>query len=525
MRAATDTRIQRDGHGMSDTVRPRLLVFVVAYCAEKTLDKVLGQIPQALSEDNEVEILVIDDGSHDNTFLVGMDASGRANTPFKITVLYNPVNQGYGGNQKIGFHYAIECGFDFVALLHGDGQYAPGMLPALVEPLRCGEADVVFGSRMMEPRNALTGGMPLYKFVGNRILTRLQNWLLKTSLSEFHSGYRVYSVAALQAIPFERNSNVFHFDTEIIIQLVFARKRIKEIAIATYYGDEICYVDGMKYAKDVLKATLQAKLQGVNLFYDRRFDCAPSDDAEKYPTKLAFDSTHSRVRELVPPQARVLDLGSGSGAVGAALKQKGCYVVGCDVAASEPVRGYDRFVPVNFDEGLPDFGDETFDWILLLDVIEHLRKPEDFLDELRVFAARSPDTQVIMTTANIGFILMRLSLLLGRFEYGKRGILDMTHTRLLTLATFRRMLAASGFDIMRQEGVIMPVPFVLGPSLLARSLMMTNRLLAGVWPAMFGFQLLVVAKARPTLHALLEAAEISAAKKSKVLSEKRASAA
>ena len=115
--------------------------------------------------------------------------------PFKITVLYNPVNQGYGGNQKIGYHYAIERGFDFVALLHGDGQYAPEFLPALIEPLLKGEADAVFGSRMMNKRDALKGGMPLYKFVGNRILTSIQNRVLGANLTEFHSGYRVYSVA------------------------------------------------------------------------------------------------------------------------------------------------------------------------------------------------------------------------------------------------------------------------------------------------------------------------------------------
>jgi glycosyltransferase involved in cell wall biosynthesis len=124
-------------------------------------------------------------------------------------VLYNPVNQGYGGNQKIGYHYAIENGFDFVALLHGDGQYAPEMLGALTEPLRQGEADAVFGSRMLVRGDALKGGMPLYKFLGNRILTSVQNRLLGTKLSEFHSGYRVYRVSAIKALPFDRNSNVF----------------------------------------------------------------------------------------------------------------------------------------------------------------------------------------------------------------------------------------------------------------------------------------------------------------------------
>ena len=104
--------------------------------------------------------------------------------------------------------------YDFVALIHGDGQYAPECLPALLEPLRNGEAAAVFGSRMLNPSDALRGGMPRYKFIGNRILTWIENKLLHAHLSEFHSGYRIYSTRALAAIPFSRNSNDFHFDTE-----------------------------------------------------------------------------------------------------------------------------------------------------------------------------------------------------------------------------------------------------------------------------------------------------------------------
>src|ERR1700741_1934531 len=130
---------------------PRLLIFIVAYHAETTIEKVLRRIPTSLANDYDVEILIIDDASQDATFAVGIEARRTLCSPFKLTILYNPVNQGYGGNQKIGYHYAIQNAFDFVALLHGDGQYAPGMLGTLTEPLRRGEADAVFGSRMLVP--------------------------------------------------------------------------------------------------------------------------------------------------------------------------------------------------------------------------------------------------------------------------------------------------------------------------------------------------------------------------------------
>ena len=128
---------------------------------------------------------------------------------------------------------------------------------------------------MLTRMGALRGGMPLYKFVGNKILTGVENAVLGTRLSEFHSGYRLYSVEALKAVPFDRNSNGFHFDTEIIIQMVAAERAIIELPIPTYYGDEICHVNGLKYAADVIKAVFKFRLQQMSLFYDVRYDCAP----------------------------------------------------------------------------------------------------------------------------------------------------------------------------------------------------------------------------------------------------------
>ena len=180
--------------------RLRLLVFVVAYYAEDTLTRVLERIPRAIFDEYDCEVLVVDDASDDRTDEMGR-AYRQAHPEIAMTVLRNEFNQGYGGNQKVGYAYAIREGFDFVAMLHGDGQYAPEELPNLIAPLRDGIADAVFGSRMMSRLGALRGGMPLYKFVGNRILSWMENRLLGTRLNEFHSGYRVYAVPALKRIP------------------------------------------------------------------------------------------------------------------------------------------------------------------------------------------------------------------------------------------------------------------------------------------------------------------------------------
>src|SRR3954468_20224829 len=295
----------------------RILIFVVAYNAEKTIDSVLDRIPKELRTRN-VEVLIIDDSSKDRTFQTGLKREDRSGD-FRVTMLRTPVNQGYGGNQKLGYHYAIENGFDVVALLHGAGQYAPEKLPTLIEPVLTDDADVVFGSRMINKQDALSGGMPLYKWVGNQVLTTFQNWMLGTELSEFHSGYRLYSTAALARIPFEKNTNDFHFDTEIIIQFVLAKLRIAELPIPTFYGDEICHVDGLKYAWDVCKATVKARLCGVHLFYDRKFDVNPGE--LPHSDKLDFPSSQAFAIEACPARSRVLQLGLGHANVAAELER------------------------------------------------------------------------------------------------------------------------------------------------------------------------------------------------------------
>jgi glycosyltransferase involved in cell wall biosynthesis len=497
--------------------KKRVLIFIVAYHAETTIADVLRRIPASLGERYDVDVLIIDDSSRDQTFAKSHEISKQDGIPFSVRVLFNPVNQGYGGNQKIGYRYAIERGYDYVALLHGDGQYAPECLPDLLGAFDHGRPAAVFGSRMLTKSGALNGGMPLYKFVGNKILTWTQNKLLRSQLSEFHSGYRIYSTEALSSVPFERNSNDFHFDTEIIIQLMFfAKREIRELPIPTYYGDEICRVNGISYAMNVVVATLKARLQDVGIFYDRRYDCAPVM-LEHYTPKFEYPSTHSYALSLVPPNSRVLDLGCAGGYMAAALmKMKGCYATGVDAFPLEGVR-LDRFYLRDLNEGLEGLPMADQDVILMLDVIEHLASPERFLDQLHEALAKKPGTPVIISTANIGFIIPRLMLLLGQFNYGKRGILDVTHTRLFTFSSFKRCLEQCGFDVVEMRAVPGPFPLALGDNSISRLLLSINKLLIKVSRGMFGYQIFAQIKPRPTVAYLLEAAHEESDRKVRAL--------
>lgn len=484
--------------------KPRVLVFIVAYNAEKTIARVIRRIPASQLENYEIEVLIIDDASHDETFEKSYETSKRP-LPFPVRALFNPVNQGYGGNQKIGYHYAIEHGYDFVALLHGDGQYAPECLPDLLEPLRSGDADAVFGSRMLTGKGALRGGMPLYKFAGNKILTWIENRLLKANLSEFHSGYRIYSTRALRCIPFDCNANGFHFDTEIIIQLLIARRRIVEKPIPTYYGDEICHVNGIRYAFDVLLAATKASLQGLGILYDRKFDCGPPGPFQYLP-KFGYRSPHSLAMERVPAHSRVLDIGCAASYVAGALAQhKHCEVDGVDSfpPAETSLR---EFYLHDLNQGLPHLHYDGYSYVLMLDVIEHLARPEAFLEELYSALKTNPAAEVMMSTANIGFLIPRLMLLLGHFNYGKRGILDLTHTRLFTFGSFQRALRQARFDVVEVIGVPAPFPLAFGDNWFARLLVRMNQWMIAPFRGLFSYQIFIRMKPKPSLEYLLHMA-------------------
>jgi glycosyltransferase involved in cell wall biosynthesis len=488
---------------------------IVAYNAEKTIGEVLARIPPTLAKECHVEVLVLDDASQDRTFETSRDVQGEGSVPYPIHVLLNPVNQGYGGNQKIGYRYAIDRGFDCVALLHGDGQYAPECLPGLVRALRDGGVDAVFGSRMLERTGALRGGMPLYKFIGNRILSRFQNWMLGAGLSEFHSGYRVYSVAALRKIPFEFNTNDFHFDTEIIVQLLFANMRIVELPIPTYYGDEICHVNGLRYARDVITAVLRARSQQLGLLYDRRFDCQSAGDASQYQPKLEYLSPHSAAIDAVPEGARVLDLGCAGGYVGAVMRnRRRCRVTGVDRVPLGTGVELDRFILHDLNNGLGAIDLRDYDYVLLLDVIEHLRSPEAFVRELQDRLTLSPRTVVLASTANIGFFVNRLMLLVGQFNYGKRGILDLTHSRLFTFSSFRRLFEQARFHVLEERGIPGPFPLAFGDSWLSRALLAVNAAMIRLSRGMFAYQMFFVVEPLPSLDYLLDRAEQHSAARS-----------
>ncbi len=470
----------------------RVLIFIISYNHETLLMKVLERIPESLHQDYpnvDFEILIIDDCSKDDTFKNGYEFL-KTYTKFKTTLLSNPINQQFGGNQKIGYQYAIDHNFDHVVLLHGDGQYAPEMIPTLVAPLINHEADAVFGSRMMNSKDALKGGMPYYKWLGNKILTKAENYFMGSNLTEWHSGFRLYSVNALKKIPFQYNSNYYDFDTQIIIQVLGQGLKIKEIPIPTFYGDEKCNVDGFKYARKIIIACMLFKVQDWGIFYHPCFYL--EDRYKKKPSRISFDCSTSRLINKIK---------SFSGKSLIVLDPK-----------EEEIKEYIEnevqgalIVSPDFNLDILNDG-EKFDAVFFLDSFECISNIEVVLRAFRE-SKRTQNAKFFATVANVGFILTRLMLLLGQFNYGTRGILDFRHKRLYTKASTKKLLQNYGYITSDIDTISVPWKLVFKNHFLVNCITSVWNILLKISKGLFSYQYYFEFTALPALEELLQRTE------------------
>jgi glycosyltransferase involved in cell wall biosynthesis len=508
--------VTKDGNNTGETKGKKVLILVVCYKSAGSIQAVLDRIPENVwnNERFSTDVLIIDDQSPDRTFYAAEEYS-RLHPHRNLTVLYNPKNQGYGATQKIGFRYGVKNGFDAVVLLHGDNRYAPECLPEMLKPILDAKADAVLGSRMIHRMLALKTGYPFYKWICNQALSFLQNRILNSRLSEFHSGYRAYSVSAIETIPFEHNSNGFEFDTDILIQLLDTGKGITEVAVSTFFGSEIAGAHGFRYAIRVLRASILSRVMRLGIYYHPKFDYEPATNY-RYKPKFDFPSSHQFAYDQVPQDSTVIDVGCGPGFMAEALAKKGVKTISIDRQIL-PQTKQNSLKCIEVDLEKYDFSDDfgKVNYILALDIIEHLKSPERFFEAVRRrFCADAPT--LIITTGNIAFLPLRVSLLFAGFHYGRRGILDMDHARLFTLSSLNRTLELAGYKVVGKFGLPAPFPLALGNGISAKILLLINRTLIAVSKGLFSYQIAVIAKPLPTLERLLDDAFKARDKKLKI---------
>jgi len=240
---------------------PKVVVVMPAYNAGRTLRMTYEELPK----DSVNLVILVDDGSTDETLEVARGLN--------LEIFVHDRNYGYGANQKTCYTEALKAGADIVVMVHPDYQYDPTLLPQIIEPIVKGEADLVLGSRLMGG-SAIRQGMPWWKYLGNRFLTRLENLVFGLSLSEFHTGYRAFRREVLETVNYAMNSDGFVFDQQIIAQMVAARFRIAEIAVPVRYFPEASsasFVDSVGYGLRILLLLARFALYRSGLYRSRRF--------------------------------------------------------------------------------------------------------------------------------------------------------------------------------------------------------------------------------------------------------------
>lgn len=448
----------------------RIGIFVIAYNAESHIEKTLGRIPEEVWKMLTV-VYIVDDCSSDETTEKALHFNNEYSA--KIVVIRNRVNRRYGGNQKLGYQWAIDQQLDIVVMLHADGQYAPEFLEQMYTPIMNDEADVVIGSRMMTADTALQGGMPKYKYYGNIILTKMQIVLTGLKLSEYHSGYRAYSVKFLKSIPFWENSNEWHFDTQILLQNYQIKARIKELPIPTYYGDEICHVNGISYGLNCIVSSFGFLLFRRGIYYSRKYDV--NLKGQRYFDK--FDdpySSHSLIYKHLLAKGvqgkKVLELGVGDASLTRRLKANGAIVDGVEsdqvyIDLAKPF--CDRMFSGDLNRIETLELDSDYDIIVAADILEHLVDPEYVLSKLKTHLKK--DGMLVVSLPNVANIYVRMSLLFGQFNYHSKGLLDKTHLHFYTISTASSMLAKTGWKIMDRNVTAIPLaivfPFLRSPIL------------------------------------------------------------
>jgi glycosyltransferase involved in cell wall biosynthesis len=285
--------LRRDPVHVDEIVRPepprrtqRVIAVMPAYNAEKTLTATVADIPPGAVD----EIILVDDGSQDRTVEMARDMG--------LTVLVHPNNRGYGGNQKTCYREALARGADVVVMIHPDYQYDSRIIPHAVGFLELGICDVVVGSRIRSRSEALQGGMPVYKYLSNRMLTVVENLTLGQNLGDFHSGFRVYRRKVLETIPFERNSDDFVFDTQFLAQAVHFGFRLGDVPVPVRYFAEASSINfgrSLKYGLATLGVVGQYWLHRLGLLRSELF--APRSSLPSFSRAESASLSRRQIRE------------------------------------------------------------------------------------------------------------------------------------------------------------------------------------------------------------------------------------
>jgi len=469
---------------------PRIALFLFECPDSEALQRVLDRIPRPVGEWLE-EVVIMQERSASRRRPFPRDLQGSWSPNLQVHRL--PRDSGYGGARKAAFEYALLKGFDHVVMLRGDGLHPPEALPALIHPVHFDPEQMVFAYRLLRLPQAPGSWKLIPNLVAHTLATGFQNRLLGLRLRDYHSGYRLYSMRAIERIPFQLDSDDHRFDMQMVIQCRVLGVPVKEVPVGPIWREYPTNRAGLTEVLRACRCAIDYRLHQLHVY---RLGQYFVDEGVRYTLKRSRTGSHMQIVGSIAPGSSVLDLGCSQGLLARPLRDKGVRVTGVDIAPPERLTvGLDRYFQRDLDLPLELPVGREFDYVVVSDVIEHLRNRTQLLRGTRRFIKEGG--RLIISTPNIALWFYRLSLLVGRFEYGPRGVLDETHVHLFTRATFRREVEKAGFFVLKERVTALPFEIVFestGRSRLVRSLGNLYHALARLWPAMFAYQHIIEAE-------------------------------
>lgn len=468
---------------------PRLALFLCDCADPAVLRTTIERIPNSL--DASLREVVVMLGAAGGALPEAGDlAPGRA---FALRLQRSPRDYGYGGLRKAAFEYALHHGFDHALVMRGDGVHPPEALPELLAAAVSGPERLVLGSRLVQRGETYRAGMALHRVVAHALATGVQNRILGLRLHDYHTSFRAYPVRALESIPFQLNAADRSFDAEILLQFRALGVPVHEVSVLPAWREDPAGRDELGYVLRACRAAIGYRLHQLHATRSGRFLL---DRGVRYTLKHSPSGSHMQIVGAIRPGSRVLDLGCSQGLLARPLREKQVRVTGVDAGPPEGVAAeLHAYHQRDLEQPLELPGGRAFDYVVVADVIEHLRNRQQLLRGARRHLEE--DGRLIVSTPNVALWFYRLSLLVGRFEYGPRGILDRTHVHLYTRATIRREVERAGFHVVRERATALPFELIFestGRSRVLRAIERAYWGLARLWPALFAYQIVLEAE-------------------------------
>jgi 2-polyprenyl-3-methyl-5-hydroxy-6-metoxy-1,4-benzoquinol methylase len=448
------------------------------------LRQLVERVPRSSLERIE-EIVIVVDGSQEAP---SPDPRAISTAPPPLVRVHRtPGRSGYGAARKVAFEYALRSDFDQIVVMRGDGQHPPERLEDLMDAASEHPRSLIIASRLSDPRRARRDGMSLPRIITLWLARGLQNAVLGLRVQDYQSSFRLYPGSALRRIPWQLNSDARSFDDELLIQLRALGAQTVEVPAHPVWLE---YGRSSGLLERVFRSLQAAFGYRFHQLHLTRRHLYMVDQDTHYTLKSSPTSSHSQIVEAIAPGSRVLDLGCSQGLLARPLAEKNVRVTGVDSRPPEQLADeletyYQRDLERELE--LPEGRD--FEYVVIADVIEHLRNRRQLLRSARRFLKE--DGRLIISTPNIAIWFYRLSLLVGRFEYGPRGVLDETHVHLYTRQTFQREVERAGFRVIRRRVTSLPFEVVFqatGKSRIVRWMATAYYGLARAWPSMFAYQ-------------------------------------